>query len=142
MEIRIPTEPKDLFKHWLLFLNPVLRLREHTELPLLAAFLTLHYTYRHYNEETLYGLLFSPEIKRGIREKLGVSVKSFNKSYKGLINKDMIKDGKLHPNLIKYPRNGEFKLTISFDTSRKQVRSSPDGSGGNGPVPAEQGLHD
>jgi len=103
-----------MFKNWLTFLNPILKLREQTELPLLAAFLLLHYTYRDYKEDTLYELLFSPETKKGLREKLGVSEKSFNKSFKGLHNKDMILNGKLHPNIIKYPTDGRFELLFRF----------------------------
>lgn len=117
MDIKIPVTKRTLFDNYLLFLNPILKLREESELPLLAAFLTLYYNYRDYNPDTLNSLLFSEDTKKGIREKLKVSEKSFNKSFKHLQEKKMLIDGKLNPILLQFPKDDKFKLNISFDVS-------------------------
>lgn len=117
MDVKIPVTKKDLFNNYLIFLNPILKLREESEIPVLAAFLTLHYTYGHlnkYKEDTLNSLLFSTETKDGIRQKLGFSEKSFNKSMKRLYEKEMLIGSSINPKLTIYPKDNKFKLNISF----------------------------
>ncbi len=110
MEIRIPYKTKkDYYNNWLLFLNPILHLREQTEIPVLAAFLLLYDTHKDYDENTLYSLLFSDETKLAVRLKLKVSERSFNKSFRALEVKGLIVDGKLNKKIL--PNK---KLNISF----------------------------
>lgn len=102
----------ELHKNWLLFLNPILHLREETEIPLLATLITLYLGHkeRDYKEDTLYEMLFSDETKEAIRIKLGVSVRSFTKSFRALEIKQMIIEGKLNPKIL--PK--DYKLNITF----------------------------
>lgn len=110
MEVVIPHKNKKEFYHnWLLFLNPILHLREQTELPVLASLLLLYDSHKDYNEDTLYSLLFSDETKLAIRLKLGVSERSFNKSFRALEVKGLIVDGKLNKKI--FPNS---KLVLNF----------------------------
>ena len=111
MDIKIPYRTKrDYYNNWLLFLNPILHLREQTEIPVLAAFLLLYDTHKDYDENTLYSLLFSDDTKLALRLKLKVSERSFNKSFRALEVKGLIFDDKLNKKIL--PSN---KLNISFE---------------------------
>ena len=101
MEIKIPCKTKrDYYNNWLLFLNPILHLREQTELPVLAALLLLYDSHKDYEENTLYELLFSEDTKLALRLKLGFSERSFNKSFRALEVKGLIVDGKLNKKIL------------------------------------------
>jgi hypothetical protein len=122
MEIRIPVRSQlELFKRWLSFLNPILQLREETEIPVLASFILLAYNYRDYDPSVLNSLLFSDDTKRSIRDRLGVSERSFNKSVAALVEKGLIipgkvEDGIIHPDRLRdsvIPK--DFVLNIKFD---------------------------
>lgn len=80
----------------------------------LAAFLTLHYAYRHYKEDTLNSLLFSEDTQKELQKTLGLSESQFNKSLEHLKEKELIKDNKINPIFTKYPRDANFKLQINF----------------------------
>ena len=122
MEIKIPAKNQlELFQNWIKFLNPILGLREETEIPVLAAFISLAYNYRDYDPSNLSSLLFSDDTKRSINNRLGFSEKSFNKSFRSLVEKEMIQLGfvdsegrvspaRLNPRII--PK--DFKLVIHF----------------------------
>ena len=122
MEITIPAKNQlELFQNWIKFLNPILGLREETEIPVLAAFISLAYNYRDYDPSNLSSLLFSDDTKRSINNRLGFSEKSFNKSFRSLVEKEMIQLGfvdsedrvspaRLNPRII--PK--DFKLVIHF----------------------------
>ncbi len=112
----VETTRKDLFYNWLLWLDPVLKLNE-SERKVLAAFLSLHWYYttkREYNQDTLYELLFSQEIQQNIREKINLPKIVFSKANKGLLDKGIIKDGKIHPHLTRYPKDDKFRLVVDF----------------------------
>jgi hypothetical protein len=79
-------------------------LREQTEIPVLASFLLLYDSHKDYNEDTLYSLLFSDETKLAIRLKLGVSERSFNKSFRALEVKGLIIEGKLNKKILPQTR--------------------------------------
>lgn len=113
--IKVETKFKDLFETWLLWIFPILKI-EDSERKLLAAFLTLHYIYtkRQYVPETLNELLFSDETREGIRVKIGYSKIKFTKAYNKLIELELIKDGKLHQLLTRYPKDGNFKINVEF----------------------------
>jgi hypothetical protein len=112
----IETTRKDLFYKWLEWLNPILQLNE-SEHKVLAAFLTLHWYYtvkRDYQQETINELLFTDETKDSIREKIRLPKIVFSKAFKGLLEKGIIKDGKLSHLLTRYPKDDKFSLKIDF----------------------------
>ncbi len=113
--IKIETQYKDLFYKWLTWLSPVIEIEE-GERKLLAAFITLHYFYskRDYNQDTLNQLLFSDETKEGLRTKLQYSKIKFTKAFNKLNELNLIKDGKLHHLLTRYPKDGNFKIVVDF----------------------------
>lgn len=109
----INTTRKDLFNDYLLWLNPILNLKE-MDRKVLASFLTLHYNYKDYAEETLYSLLFSENTQSNIAKKLDISESQMNKAVSNLQEKKLIINGKLNPHLIQYPKDGNFKINILF----------------------------
>lgn len=109
----INTTRKDLFNDYLLWLNPILNLKE-MDRKVLSAFLTLHYNYREYPEDTLYSLLFSEDTQRSIAKKLDLSDSQMNKAITNLQEKKLIIDAKLNSHLIQYPKDGNFKINILF----------------------------
>ncbi len=115
MNINIPvTNTRDMFIRYLQFLNPVLGLRENTEIPVLACYLTFHYKYKDYKIENLNSLLFSDDTSKMIQKSLSVSEKSFNKSRKRLEEKQLIINNEINSKLTQYPKDGKFKINISF----------------------------
>lgn len=115
MEIKIPCKTQlDLNKNWLLFLNPILHLREETEIPLLATILTLYIIHKNkdYDDTILYDMLFSEETKEAMRIKLGVSIRSFTKSFRALEIKKMIIDGKLNPRIL--PKDNKLQFVFEI----------------------------
>ncbi len=112
----VETTRKDLFYNWLKWLDPLLGLNE-SERKVLAAFLQLHWYYttkREYNQDTLFELLFSEEVQQNIREKINLPKIVFSKAIKGLLDKGILKDNRIHPNLIRYPKDDKFKLVVDF----------------------------
>jgi 5,10-methenyltetrahydromethanopterin hydrogenase len=85
---------------------------------ILAALMTLHYSHRHYQPDVLNKLLLSTQTLEMIRKKIKINTKLFNKLYKSLEEKNLIGIYGLHPTLIKYPKNGKFKLYITFEVEK------------------------
>jgi DNA-binding MarR family transcriptional regulator len=113
VEIQIKTNQRDLFYNLLTYLNPIIPLKE-TDRKVLSAFLTLHYKYRAYPLKTLNDLLFSEDIKIDMAKRLNLTYSQYSKAFKHLEDKGLIINNSLHPNLTKYPKDGNFKLNISF----------------------------
>ncbi len=112
----VETTRKDLFYNWLHWLDPVLNLNE-SERKVLAALLQLHWYYttkRDYNQDTLYELLFSEKIQQDIREKIHLPKIVFSKAIKGLLDKGILKDNKIHQHLTRYPKDDKFRLVVDF----------------------------
>jgi predicted transcriptional regulator len=84
------------------------------ELDILAALLTLHYSHRNYPKETLDELLTSPETLEAVRKKIRINSKMFNKLLDSLKEKGLILEKGLNSSLTKYPKDGKFKLYVSF----------------------------
>lgn len=81
----------------------------------LAALMTLHYTYKHYhNHEVLNELLFSEDTRINLAKKLELSDSQFHKSIVSLEEKGLIVDKKLNETLTKYPKDGNFKIAVQF----------------------------
>jgi hypothetical protein len=117
MKIQIPVKTyKDRFIKYLTFVNPLLHLRDE-EIQVLASYLTLYLKYKDYNEETLYSLLFSQETNTMIRANLKISEKSFNKSVRGLKEKDIIQGSKFNPKILYSIIKDDYKIEISFKES-------------------------
>ena len=122
MEISIPVQNQlDLFKKWLRFLNPILGLREETELTVLASFILFAYNYREYDPSVLNSLLFSEDTRNAIRNRLGLSERSFDKAFKSLLQKGLIEasgenetPSNINPRVI--PK--DFNITIKFSYER------------------------
>lgn len=109
-----------MFTKYLSVLNTVLELglREQTEIPVLASYLTFYLKYKDYNKETFYKLLFSDQTSSIIQRNLGVSSKSFNKSLSQLKEKNMITDNKINSKLLFPIHTDNYRIEISF----KEVR--------------------
>lgn len=112
----VETTRKDLFNHWLLWLDPLLNLNE-SERKILAAFLLLHWTYTkrgNYSPEVLFELLFSDDNKESVRQKINLPKIVFSKAFKGLIEKGLFRDNQIHHLLTRYPKDDKFKLVVDF----------------------------
>lgn len=115
----IPVKHNTLFESYLTWLNPVLKLQEY-EIKVLAAFLTLHYTYTklEYNPILLNELLFSDKTKEALAEKLKMPYQYFEKIYISLISKGVLTGEEISPKLTKYPKDGIFKFNVEFKISK------------------------
>lgn len=121
MRIEIPVKnERDLFIKHLLFLNPILKLREETEIPVLASFLVLYKKYKDYKQETLYELLFSDQTKGFIRESLNMAPKAYNHAMKKLVEKGMLESekGRINPRLLYPIIKGDYEIQIIFKKHR------------------------
>lgn len=112
--ITIKAPQNKLFATYLTWLNPVLHLSK-GEVDILAALLTLHYNHRHYPKHVLEDLLFSAETLEEVRKKMKINTRLFNKLVQGLKDKGLIEPTGLNPKLINYPKDGKFKLFVSFE---------------------------
>lgn len=121
--IVIKTSKKELFEKWLLWLDPILDLKD-MDRKVLAAFLSLHYTYRNYqNHDVLYDILFSDTTKRDLAKRMGLSDSQLNKSIKSLEDKGLIINNKIVDQLTKYPKDGKFKIQVYLDTKAEDAGS-------------------
>lgn len=114
MYLKIPVKKNRLFEYWLLFLNPILKLKEETELILLATLVSIHFGYRHYDKELLKTLLLSDATLEAVRQRLDMTPIKFKNALNGLKEKQMIIGNELNPLLLQYPKDGRFKLTFVF----------------------------
>lgn len=115
--ITIKTSKKELFYNWLLWLDPILELKD-MDRKVLAAFISLHFTYRSYRDQDLLNeILFSEKTKKDLAKRLELSDSQLNKSIKNLEEKGLIKDNKISHNLTKYPKDGKFKIQVYLDAN-------------------------
>lgn len=115
--ITIKAPQNKLFATYLTWLNPVLHLSK-GEVDILAALLTLHYNHRHYPKAVLENLLLSEDTLEQVRKKMKINTRLFNKLVKGLKDKGLIEPGGLNPKLTNYPKDGKFKLFVSFEIEK------------------------
>lgn len=112
--ITIKTSKKDLFYKWLLWLDPILDLKE-LDRKVLAAFISLHYAYRTYQDQTiLNSLLFSEETKKDLAVRLEISESQLNKALRNLEEKGLIQDNKIASQLTTYPPDSQFRINVYF----------------------------
>lgn len=102
----------ELYVKWITSLNPVLKLREETEIPVLAALYLIYTVHisKGYNTDDLNTLLFNEGTKLSICSKLGISERSFNKSIKGIEEAELIVNRRLIENYLP----DDFKITYGF----------------------------
>lgn len=112
--ITIKAPQNKLFTTYLTWLNPILYLSK-GEIDILAALITLHYNHRHYPQEILEKLLLAEDTLTGIRKKMKINARLFKKLIQGLRDKGLIEPNGLNPKLTNYPKDGKFKLFISFE---------------------------
>ena len=106
--------PRNRFFHtYLTWLNPLLMLSK-GELDILASLLTLHYNHRSYPKDTLDALLTSSETLEAVRKKVKINTKMFNKLLASLKEKGLVLEKGLNPSITRYPKDGKFKLYVSF----------------------------
>ena len=112
--------PLEMYKNWIRAINPILKLRGDIEIPILASFVLLYDTHREkgYPVDALNNLLFSQDTFLSIRNKLGISERSFNKAFRVLQEKELVKNNTLNELVI--PINGftvnyEFRPTVVND---------------------------
>lgn len=112
--ITIKVQKRELFLKYLEWIDPILKLKD-LDRKVLAALLSLHYTYRDYNNiDVLNEILFSSTVRQDLIKRLEISESQFSKSIKSLEEKGLIEDNKLHPTLTRYPKDGKFKIAINF----------------------------
>ncbi len=112
MYLVIPAQKNNIFKLWLTFLNPILKLTDN-ELTLFATLISLYYAYRDYNPDTLYSLLFSPTTLSDVQKRLSMHTRVFNNSLQGLKDKGLIIDNTITKSITQH-LTGKFKITIDF----------------------------
>ena len=112
--ITIKAPRNKLFVTYLNWLNPVLHLSK-GEIDILAALLTLHYNHKHYPKKTLEDLLLSKDTLEAIRKKMKINARLFGKLVQGLKEKGLIEPDGLNPKLTNYPKDGKFRLFVSFE---------------------------
>jgi hypothetical protein len=128
MEIKVTR--KDLMYQYLLWLDPVFKLKEQ-ERKVLSGYLTLHYYSRHRFSDLsiLDEFLFSdPEAKtkNHLMKMYNLTEEKFNKIFTTLKNKGFLQEYtvqhgestknlfRLNPYITRYPKNEEFKINIEL----------------------------
>lgn len=56
-----------------------------------------------------------PETLEGIRKKMKINSRLFNKLVQSLKDKGLIEPTGLNPKLTNYPKNGKFRLFVGFE---------------------------
>lgn len=116
----VKVQKKDLFKTYLEWLSPVIKITT-KEREVLAALISLHYTYRHYQDTNILNeLLFSESTLKELCTRLKQNPDKFDLCIKSLEAKDLIQsDGlnkKINPLLTQYPKDNKFKIHVEFST--------------------------
>jgi len=112
--ITIKKKRNEFFKEYLRWLYPVFPLSK-GERDILASMITLHYNHKSYPPDVLDNLLFSEETQEMIRKKLKINTRLYKKLFNSLIEKGVFNGNRINPSLIKYPKDGKFKLFINFE---------------------------
>lgn len=116
--IVIKTPRNKLFTQYLSWLNPLLHLSK-GEVDILAALLTLHYTYyKKYDASTLSDLLLAPTTLEGVRKKMKINTRLFNKLVQSLKDKGLIEPTGINTKLTNYPKDGKFRLFVGFEVEK------------------------
>ena len=126
--IRLTSNPKlkmspdgDFFRCWVEFLRPLHELTKR-EMDVLAEFLKVRHNLSReiINTDRLDRVLMSEETKRDIRETCGINVKHFQVIMSKLRRNGVIRDGKIHLNLIPTIAEEGVGLMVYFDFKDEQ----------------------
>ena len=126
--IRIKSNPKlkmspegDFFRYWVEFLRPLHELTKR-EMDVLAEFLKVRYNLSReiINSDRLDRVLMSEETKREIRRTCGISAKHFQVIMSKFRKNGVIRDGKIHLNLIPTITEEGVGLMVHFSFKDEQ----------------------
>ena len=126
--IRIKSNPKlrmspdgDFFRYWVEFLRPLHELTKR-EMDVLAEFLKVRYNLSReiINTDRLDRVLMSEETKRDIRQTCGISAKHFQVIMSKFRKNGVIRDGKIHLNLIPTITDEGVGLMVHFSFKDEQ----------------------
>ena len=126
--IKLASNPKlkmspdgDFFRYWVEFLRPLHELTKR-EMDVLAEFLKVRYNLSKeiINGDRLDRVLMSEETKREIRKTCGISAKHFQVIMSKFRKNGVIKDGKLHLNLIPTITDEGVGLMVHFSFKDEQ----------------------
>jgi hypothetical protein len=126
--IRIESNPKlkmspdgDFFRYWVEFLRPLHELTKR-EMDVLAEFLKVRYNLSKeiINTDRLDRVLMSEETKRDIRNTCGISAKHFQVIMSKFRKNGVIRDGKIHLNLIPTITEEGVGLMVHFSFKNEQ----------------------
>jgi hypothetical protein len=126
--IRIKSNPKlkmspegDFFRYWVEFLRPLHELTKR-EMDVLAEFLKVRYhlSKEIINTDRLDRVLMSEETKRDIRKTCGISAKHFQVIMSKFRRNGVVRDGKIHLNLIPTITDEGVGLMVHFSFKDEQ----------------------
>ena len=111
----------DFFRYWVEFLRPLHELTKR-EMDVLAEFLKVRYNMSReiINTDRLDRVLMSEEVKRDIRKTCGISAKHFQVIMSKFRKNGVIRDGKIHLNLIPTITDEGVGLMVHFDFKNEQ----------------------
>ena len=116
MKINIPVlNKKDFYEKYLLFLNPVLSLKQ-DERKVLASYISYYDMYykQDYNPSTFHSILFSDTINNSIKNRLSLTDKRYKSIMKVLQNKTLIENNKINSKVLHPVFKKDYKLEINF----------------------------
>jgi predicted transcriptional regulator len=126
--IKLSSNPKlkmspegDFFRYWVEFLRPLHELTKR-EMDVLAEFLKVRYNLSKeiINTDRLDRVLMSEETKRDIRNTCGISAKHFQVIMSKFRKNGVIRDGKIHLNLIPTITEEGVGLMVHFSFKNEQ----------------------
>ena len=111
----------DFFRYWVEFLRPLHELTKR-EMDVLAEFLKVRYNLSReiINTDRLDRVLMSEETKRDIRQTCGISAKHFQVIMSKFRKNGVIRDGKIHLNLIPTITDEGVGLMVHFSFKDEQ----------------------
>ncbi len=122
MKIKIPVQSKkDFYEKYLLFLNPLLSLKQ-DERKVLASYISYYDLYynKDYNPSTFHSILFSDTINNSIKNKLSLTDKRYKSIMKVLKNKTLIQENKINSKVLYPVFKKDYNLEIQFINDKKE----------------------
>lgn len=118
--VRVPYKTQeDFFKYWMVFLKPYHFLTV-SEMLVASAFLSERYelSQKISDPDLLDSVLFSEQVRKRIRESLGLTTMNFQSVLTRLRKAGVIVNGRINPRYIpNYNGEQSFKLLVMFDKS-------------------------
>lgn len=120
--IRIPCDSTNIIRFWLNFMNPFFKLTP-AELTIVDFLMKKRFELlEKINDVTIVNkLLFSPEMKKELKDTLHYSTPFISTTFKSLKNKQVIINNNLNPKVIpNIDKLGKFNLMIIFDFKEEE----------------------